>query len=168
MICPIFPASVFWSLFATTLVLHILLATSCFCCFFRISYTDIFLLPHTTPCDASSANSTPHRARTAHANIFSRVAQGPDQGSRSHCCSVVLSFFKQSSSRAHVMSHTWLDRAPFPLPHSTPSPSRPSRQDHFLRSATRTSVWPFCPTKPPHIFVSPFLFTKTHFLLALI
>ena len=28
---------------------------------------------------------------------------------------------KQSSSRAHVMSHTWLDRAPFPLPHSTPS-----------------------------------------------
>ena len=76
-------------------------------------------------------NSTPHRARVTHANIFSRVAQGPDKGVRSHCCSFLLSFLEQSSSRALVMSHTWLDRALFLLPHSTPSsPSlldRPNR-----------------------------------------
>ena len=66
-------------------------------------------------------NSTPHRARVTHANIFSRVAQGPDKGVRSQCCSFLLSFLEQSSSRALVMSHTWLDRALFLLPHSTPS-----------------------------------------------
>ena len=42
-----------WSPLAATLVLHIVLACSCVRCFFRISYTDMCLLPHTTPCDAS-------------------------------------------------------------------------------------------------------------------
>ena len=98
-------------------------------------------------------NSTPHRARVTHANIFSRVAQGPDKGVRSQCCSFLLSFLEQSSSRALVMSHTWLDRALFLMPHSNSEQSvstRPSEQDQTLRSTTRTYVWPVCRTKPVH------------------
>ena len=39
-------------------------------------------------------NSTQHRARVTHANIFSRVAQGPDKGVRSQCCSFLLSYLE--------------------------------------------------------------------------
>ena len=49
--CSIFPACV-WSLIAT-LVHHMFLVFSCCCCFFRISCTDVRLLPHTTPFDDS-------------------------------------------------------------------------------------------------------------------
>ena len=67
-------------------------------------------------------NSTPHRARKTHTQTFSRVWLKDLTRVQGHivaaCCCL---FLKQSSSRAPVMSHTWRDRAPFPLPHSTPS-----------------------------------------------
>ena len=72
------------------------------------------------PVQRHCVNKRSHRARKTHGNIFSRVAQGHEKGSRSYCHSVLLSFLKQSSSRAHVMSHTLLDHAPFSLQHETP------------------------------------------------
>ena len=48
--CP----SLFGSPLAATLVPHMFFACPRFCCFLRISYTDMCLLPHATPHDASS------------------------------------------------------------------------------------------------------------------
>ena len=52
----IFSACV-WSPLAATLDPHMFLACSCFCCFFRILYTDVGLLQHTTSCDSFFAST---------------------------------------------------------------------------------------------------------------
>ena len=65
-------------------------------------------------------NSTPHRALFTLANIFSRVVQRPDKGSS---CIFSCGVLKQSSSRAHVVSHILLDHTPFSLQHDTPTSS---------------------------------------------
>ena len=96
-----------------------------------------------------------HRARLTHANIFSRVCQGPDKGFQVTLSQRFSSFLILSSSRAHVMSHILLD--PFPLlvytQHSDLFLSAlPSEQDTSLWCITiRTLVWPLWRTVSAHI-----------------
>ena len=56
-------------------------------------------------------NSAPHRARITHASIFWRMAQG-------HNVAAFGCLSKISHPHERI---AWLDRIPFPLPHSTPS-----------------------------------------------
>ena len=63
-----------------------------------------------------------HRARLTHANIFSRVCQGPDKGSRSHCPSVFFVFLNTVifTSACHVAHLAW--SYTFPRLHSALRP----------------------------------------------
>ena len=96
--------------------------------------------------------------RIAHVSLtqtFSRVClkdltRVPGHIVAAFCC---LSEISQPFSRAHVVSHTWLDRAPFPLPHTALRAlllNSTLQTEYSLRSASRTYVWPFCRTKPVH------------------
>ena len=63
--------------------------------------------------------STPYLARVTHTQTLFCVCLKS---------ALLRHFSKESSSQARFMSHaqcSWLDRIPFPLPHSTPSPLYP-------------------------------------------
>ena len=63
----------------------------------------------------------------------------------------MCAILKQSSSRAHVIFRTFLDPAPFSLQHERHSdlflPALSLSEDKSQRTATRTLLWPFSPTR---------------------
>ena len=85
--------------------------------------------------EVSTAHRTAHNLHTQ--TFFWRVAEGLDKGSRSHCCSVCCFSLKYHLHERTSCRKTWLDRSPFSFTTQKLLSTRPSRQDHSLRAATR-------------------------------